>query len=166
MPRLRLALALALPLAACSSSSPATPAAASPDKIVVVGQNGMPRFVTPGAAPGEENQVTVTAGASVTWRFATTGYNVISGSAPDGGVPDAGCVADGVFCSPNDQNCDGGVPPQAVGSFYPHTFLDGGDYPYFSQPCLLPDGGALGMTGVVHVTVPDGGTDGGADGGP
>ncbi len=158
MPRRRLALALALPLAACSGSSPTTPTIPAPDagQTVVAGQNGMPRFVTPGAAAGEEDQVTIGAGGTVTWRFAATGYNVISGGSPDGG-----CVPDGVFCSPNDQNCDGGVPPQAVGSFYQRTFPDGGDYPYFSQPGCLQ-----GMTGVVHVTVPDGGTDGGADGGP
>lgn len=158
MPRPRLALALALPLAACSGSSPTTPAVAAPDggRIVVVGQNGMPRFVTPGAAAGEEDQVTVGAGGTVTWRFASTGYNVISRSGPD-----AGCVPDGVFCSPSDQNCDGGVPLQMAGSLYQRTFLDGGDYSYFSQPGC--DGG---MTGLVHVTVPDGGADGGVDGGP
>ncbi len=95
MPRPRLAPALApalaLALAGCSgSSTPAPTAAASPDagRTVAVGQNGMPRFVTPGAAAGEEDQVTVGAGATVTWRFLTSGYNVISG----GGPPGAGCV--------------------------------------------------------------------------
>lgn len=156
MPRHRLALALAVPLAACSGSSPSTPVAPAPDggQIVVVGQNGMPRFVTPGAAAGEADQVSVGVGGTVTWRFASTGYSVVSGVI-DGG-PDAGCLADGVFCSPNDQNCDGGVPPQPAGAFYQRTFLDGGDYGYFSQP-----GCTQGMTGVVHVTVPDGGVDGG-----
>lgn len=157
MSRPRLVLALALPLAACSGSSPTTPAAVAPDagQMVAVAPNGMPRFVTPGAPAGEADQVTIGVGGTVTWRFATTGYNVISR-----GAPDAGCVSDGVFCSPNDQSCDGGVPPQVAGSFYQRTFLDGGDYSYFSQPGC--DGG---MTGVVHVTVPDGGSDGGADGG-
>lgn len=163
MPSLRLALALvlalALPLAACSGSSPSTPAVAAPDagQIVVVGQNGIPRFVTPGAAAGQEDQVTVGAGGTVTWRFASTGYNVVSGNVIPGGAPDGGCLAvpDGVFCSPDDQSCDGGVPPQVVGSFYQRTFLDGGDYTYFNQPCIE------GMTGVVHVIVPDGGVDGG-----
>ena len=167
MPRPRLALALALPLAACSGSSPTTPAVAAPDggRIVVVGQNGMPRFVTPGAAAGEEDQVTVGAGGTVTWRFASTGYNVISRSGPD-----AGCVPDGVFCSPNDQNCAdaGAVPPQVAGSFYQRTFEAVGDYPYFSQ-----HGCPQGMIGIVHVLEApppdagiDGGVDGGADGGP
>ena len=154
MPRSHLALVLAVPLAACSSSSPSTPAVPAPDagQLVVAGQNGMPRFVTPGAAAGQENQVTVGVGGTVSWRFASTGYNVISG-----GSAVAGCLPDGLFCSPNDQSCDGGVPPQATGTFYQRTFLDGGDYPYFSQPGCLQ-----GMTGVVHVTeLPDGGPDGG-----
>ncbi len=159
-PRLAPALpvALALGLAGCAEPSAPTPVTLSPDagRTVVVGQNGMPRFVTPGAAAGEENQVTIVAGVTVTWRFATSGYNVVSG----GGTPDAGCVPDGVFCSPNDQNCVGAVPPQAAGSFYQRTFQDAGDYPYFSQPGCLQ-----GMTGVVQVTPPDGGLDGGVDGG-
>jgi plastocyanin len=159
-PRLAPALpvALALSLAGCSEPPAPTPVTLSPDagRTVAVGQNGMPRFVTPGAAAGEENQVTIMAGATVTWRFATSGYNVVSG----GGTPDAGCVADGVFCSPNDQNCAGAVPPQAAGSFYQRTFQDAGAYPYFSQPGCLQ-----GMTGVVQVTPPDGGLDGGVDGG-
>jgi plastocyanin len=166
MPRSRLALTLALTLTACSGSSPSTPAAAAPDagQLVVAGQNGMPRFVTPGAAAGQEDQVAVGAGGTVTWRFASTGFNVISGGSPDGGAPDGGCIPDGVFCSPNDQSCDGGVPPQAAGSFYQRTFQTVGDYPYFSQP-----GCVQGMTGVVHVLEtppPDAGVDGGADGGP
>jgi plastocyanin len=161
-----LASALALGLAGCSSSPSSSPAATSPNRIVVAGQNGLPRFVTPGAAAGEEDQVAIIAGATVTWRFATTGYDVISGSYS----PDAGCVPDGVFCSPNDQNCAdaGAVPPQAAGSFYQRTFQTVGDYPYFSQ-----HGCPQGMTGVVHVLEApppdagvDGGVDGGADGGP
>ncbi|HEY6106443.1 MAG TPA: hypothetical protein VIV59_10700 [Anaeromyxobacteraceae bacterium] len=150
-----LALALTLPLASCGGSSTPAAAATSPDGglTVAVGQNGMPRFVTPGAAAGSESEATVTAGTSVTWRFVSSGYNVISGGgSPDGGSPDGGCVPDGGFCSPSDQNCTGAVPPQAAGSFYRRTFQAVGDYPYFSQPGCLQ-----GMTGVVHVTVPDGG---------
>jgi plastocyanin len=160
MPRPRLApalpVALALSLAGCADPPAPTPVTLSPDagRTVAVGQNGMPRFVTPGAAAGQENQVTIVAGATVTWRFATSGYNVVSGGGtPDGGSPDGGCVPDGVFCSPNDLNCDGGVPPQAAGAFYQRTFQAVGDYPYFSQP-----GCPQGMTGVVHVQAPpDGG---------
>jgi plastocyanin len=157
-PRLAPALpvALALSLAGCSDPPVSTPVTLSPDagQTVTVGQNGMPRFVAPGAAAGSESEATVTAGTTVTWRFATSGFNVISGvGSPDGGSPDGGCVPDGVFCSPNDQNCDGGVPPQVAGSFYQRTFQDAGDYPYFSQPGCLQ-----GMTGVVHVQPPpDGG---------
>lgn len=156
MPRPRLApvpcAVLALALAACSGS-PTPPAATGPDggQTVAVGPNGMPRFVTPGAAAGTESEVTISAGGKVTWRFLASGYNVISG-----GSPDAGCLPDGIFCSPADQGCDGGVPPQAAGSFYQRTFPAAGDYPYFSQP-----GCGQGMTGVVHVVPPDGGVDGG-----
>ena len=71
------------------------------------------------------------------------------------GGADGGCAPDGVFCSPDDQGCDGGVPPQVAGAFYRHTFQAAGDYPYFSQP-----GCQQGMTGVVHVVQPP------ADGGP
>jgi plastocyanin len=163
MPRPRLApalaAALALAIAGCSGSPAPTPVTTSPDggATVVVGQNGIPRYVTPGAVAGQEDQVTVAAGATVTWRFVTTGYNVVSG----GGTPDAGCVPDDVFCSPADQNCTGAVPPQAAGSIYQRTFQAVGDYPYFSQPGCLQ-----GMTGTVHVTPSDGGADGGVDGGP
>jgi len=157
MPRPRLApvlpVALTLALGGCSESSSPAPTPPSPDagRTVVVGQNGVPRFVAPGAAAGEENQVTVGQGATVTWRFVGSGYNVVSG----GGSPDGGCVPDGVFCSPGDQNCAGPVPPQGAGSFYRRTFQDAGDYPYFSQPGCLQ-----GMTGVVHVL------DGGVAAGP
>ena len=151
--------ALAFTAAACSESSTPAAATAAPDAgaIVAVAANGLPRFVTPGAAAGTESVVTINAGATVSWRFMATGYNVISGSGPDGG-----CVADGVFCSPDDQGCTGSVPPQVAGSYYQRTFPDAGDYPYFSQP-----GCPQGMAGVVHVQEgpPDGGVDGGVDGG-
>ncbi len=139
------ALALALAAAGCSKSSTPSPPVPPDGGIVAVGQNGIPRFVTPGAAAGTESEVTVNAGEAVTWRFTTTGYNVISGGGPDGG-----CAPDGVFCSPDDLNCTGAVPPQPAGSYYRHSFPDAGDYPYFSQP-----GCQQGMAGVVHVT--DGG---------
>jgi len=160
-PRLVQALpvALAVALAGCSDSPAPAAVATSPGSglTVAVGQNGIPRFVTPGAAAGQENQATVTVGTTVTWRFLTSGHNVVSGSGPD-----AGCVPDGVFCSPNDQNCAGAVPPQVAGSFYQRTFQSVGDHPYFSQP-----GCQQGMAGVVHVVeAPDGGLDGGVDGGP
>lgn len=157
MPRPRLApvscAVLALAAAACGGSSQTTPVATGPDggPTVAVGVNGMPRFVAPGAAAGMENEVTVSSGGTVTWRFLTSGYNVISGPGPDGG-----CVPDGVFCSPADQDCAGVVPPQAAGSFYQRTFPAAGDYPYFSQPGCLQ-----GMAGVVHVAPADGGVDGG-----
>lgn len=158
MPRPLLAPLLALALSACSESPAPAPAPASPDagQTVAVGQNGLPRFVTPGAAAGQEAEVTVNAGGTVTWRFVSGGWNVVSGgTGPDGGLGDGGpCSPDGVFCSPNDQGCDGGVPPQAAGSFYHRTFQAVGDFPYFSQP-----GCQQGMTGVVHVLPPpDGGT--------
>ncbi len=159
MPRPRLVPALcgALALAACKGSSEPPAVAVLPDagQIVAVGQNGVPRFLTPGAAPGTESEVTVNAGGTVTWRFLSGGYSVVSGGS------DGGCVADGVFCSPSDQGCDGGIPPQPTGSIYQHTFQSAGDYPYFSLPGC--DGG---MTGTVHVLPFDGGLDGGADGGP
>lgn len=157
MPRPRLALwsTLAAAATACSGSGSTSPAAASPDagQIVTVAQGGVPRFVTPGAAAGTESEVTVATGGTVTWRFVSSGFNVVSG----GGSPDGGCVPDGVFCSPADQNCDAGVAPQRAGSFYQRTFQDAGQYAYFSQPGCLQ-----GMTGMVHVVeAPDGG-----DGGP
>ena len=154
MPRLRLAPALCSALAfACSGSTTTAPVVPAPDAgvTVAVGPNGTPRFVVPGAAAGQENQATIGPGATVTWRFMTSGWNVISGGPADGG-----CTPDGGFCSPNDQNCTGAVPPQVAGSFYQRTFQATGDYAYFSQP-----GCAQGMAGVVHVQVPDGGTDGG-----
>lgn len=154
-------LAAALSLVRCEGSRSSEAGPTSPDggATVVVGQNGLPRFVAEGAVAPHENEVTVSQGARVTWRFATSGFNVVSG----GGSPDAGCVPDGLFCSPADQNCTGAVPPQVAGSFYQHTFASQGDYAYFSNPGCLQ-----GMTGVVHVTAlpPDGGMDGGADGGP
>lgn len=154
-PRLLLSVAVlcaAAALARCGGSKSGAGAAApaGPGTTVVAGWNGAPRFVTPGAAPDAGAEVTVEVGRAVTWRFAVTGYNVISGGA------DGGCVADGLFCSPADVGCTGPVPPQAAGSFYLRTFTAAGDYPYFSEP-----GCAQGMRGTVHVVVADGGTDGG-----
>lgn len=146
-PRLAPLAALALASAACSgSSSVSTTAGPDAGPTVVVAPGGVPRFVLPGAPAGTENQVTVVPGTTVTWRFMTSGYNVVAAA------PDGGCVPSGVFCSPSDLGCAGAVPPQMAGSFYQHGFPDGGDYPYFSQP-----GCPQGMTGVVHVVPPDGG---------
>jgi len=121
-------LAAAL-LARCSSSSSA-PAPGETDAgfTVIVGRDGVP--FKPGTVDGG---MVVPVGQPVHWRFAVSGYNVVSGTVVDGG-----CVPDNQFCSGVD--LDGGVvdcsqaPLQTASSRWSHAFADAGTYTYFSAP--------------------------------
>jgi plastocyanin len=121
-------LAAAL-LAGCSSSSSApAPGETDAGYTVIVGRDGVP--FQPGTADGG---IVVPVGQPVHWRFAVSGYNVVSGTVADGG-----CVPDNQFCSGVD--LDGGVvdcsqaPLQPASSRWSHVFADAGTYTYFSAP--------------------------------
>jgi plastocyanin len=95
---------------------------------VVVGPNGAMRF--------EPSTLTVPAGTTVTFRFASGGHNVVSGSS---------CTPDGSFCSPDDTGCTS-APTLTGGITYARTFTVAGTFPYFCEPHC-----AQGMTGTIVV---------------
>jgi plastocyanin len=79
--------------------------------------------------------LTIRVGDTVVWTWMTSGHTVTSGS---------GCVANNVFCSPNDVGC--GNNPSNAGFTYSHTFNTIGTFPYF----CVPHCGA-GMIGTITV---------------
>lgn len=92
--------------------------------------------------------VVIQAGDTVHWVWVGSFHTVTSGT---------GCVANGLFCSPNNMNCSAATPTN-VGATYDRTFASAGSFPYFCAPHC-----GLGMTGSVTVqapaapgTVPDG----------
>jgi plastocyanin len=84
--------------------------------------------------------VTITAGQTVRWEWASGNHNVVSGSS---------AVANGQFCSPADTNC-AATPLSAAGTVYSHTFAAPGTYSYFCRQHAT-----LGMTGTVIVNPPE-----------
>ena len=80
-------------------------------------------------------KVTIAAGGTVKWIWASGNHNVVSGAN----------AADNKFCSPSDMNC-AAAPVSAAGFTYMHTFPAAGSFPYFCKPHL-----AAGMTGTVTV---------------
>jgi plastocyanin len=118
-----------------TTDSAADSADAAPDTspmthMVQVGAGGAFAF-TP-------STLTIKAGDTVMWSFATAGHTVTSGSTP--GTPD------NKFCSPSDTNCST-ITTAAAGATYSHTFTTAGDYPYFCSVHF-----SLGMTGTITVT--------------
>jgi plastocyanin len=95
---------------------------------VMVGPVGDHRFLPP--------VVTVDAGTTVRWFWTSAGHNVVSG---------ANGVADGLFCSPSNQNC-ASAPVSAAGASFDYTFTKPGTYPYFCAPHY-----SVGMKGTVVV---------------
>jgi plastocyanin len=95
--------------------------------------------VTVGGVPGRftPDSVTIPTGATVRWVWTASNHTVTSGTPGH---------ADGLFCSPDDQNCSTSLT-SAAGFVYEHTFSVAGDYPYY---CRIH--GAFGMTGTVIVT--------------
>jgi len=94
--------------------------------------------VSVGAGPGgvsfEPSTVTINAGDTVRWVWATGGHTVTSGT--NGSY-------DGRFCSPDNTNCVQILP---AGTTYEFTFTQPGTYNYFCIPHWT-----MGMTGVVIV---------------
>lgn len=80
--------------------------------------------------------LTICAGDTVRWTWATGGHTVTSG---------ANCTPDNQFCSPNDTNCAAGAT-SAANAVYTHTFPTPGTYPYFCVPHCM-----AGMTGTITV---------------
>ncbi len=90
-----------------------------------------------GGATFSPDMVIIPIGSSVRWVWAAGEHTVTSG------VPGN---PDGLFCSPDDQNCSAN-PTSVAGSVYEHTFTVAGDYAYYCRPH-----GSFGMTGTVIVT--------------
>lgn len=95
---------------------------------VTVGDNGLPQF-TPSV-------VSITAGDTVRWTWASDRHSVTSGDS---------CVANSQFCSPNDTNCPAGTT-SGPGTVYQHTFSQPGSYSYFCATHC-----SIGMIGTVNV---------------
>jgi len=135
---------LAALLARCSGSGGSSPPSGEADAgyTVIVGRNGV-AFNPSGDAAADAGFV-VPVGQPVHWRFATSGWNVVSGTVVDGG-----CVPDNQFCSGVD--LDAGTvdctqaPLQLEASRWTHAFPDAGTYTYFSAP-QCPD--AVGVVTV------------------
>ena len=108
----------------------ATPTATAVTHTVVVGSGGF-RF--------NPSSLTIHAGDTVEWTWASSTHNVVSGS---------GCSANGEFCSPNDTDC-ARAPLSGNGTKYRHTFTTEGTFPYF---CSLHCGS--GMVGTITVEPP------------
>ena len=103
-----------------------------PAATVTVGPSGLRTF--------SASTVTINAGQTVRWQWASSNHNVVSGS---------NVVADNQFCSPADTNC-ATTPLSGAGSVYSHTFATPGTYTYFCRQHAT-----FGMTGTVIVNPPE-----------
>lgn len=99
-----------------------------PDEIVTVGPGGAWSF--------SAATVNISVGETVGWVWDSDDHTVTSG---DG-------TADGVFCSPNNKNCDT-APSSNTGATYQRTFPVAGTFEYY---CRIHSG----MTGTVNVAAP------------
>jgi plastocyanin len=133
------ALALALLLSRCDSQSPSSSTTATDaGPTVAAGVLGPAGF-----SFGPTDQ-TVNVGDTVTWRFATSGHNVVSGTvATDGG---ATCAPDDQFCSPSDASCaSAGLSP--AGASYRHAFTtatgSGAPHDYFCTAHCATERGTI-----------------------
>lgn len=100
-------------------------------RTVQVGQGG--NVFAPAA-------LTINAGDTVQFVWASNNHNVVSGTV-SGGVR----TPDNKFCNPNNQNC-ANAPVANTGNMYSFTFTTKGAYPYYCQPHAL-----VGMTGTITV---------------
>lgn len=96
-------------------------------KDVSVGQGGL---------TFSPQNLTIVAGDTVRWTWASSGHTVTSGT---------GGVADNKFCSPTDTSC-ATAPTTNSGGTYSHTFTTAGSFPYFCRPHA-----GAGMTGTITV---------------
>lgn len=84
--------------------------------------------------------LTINAGDTVKFVWASNNHNVVSGTVAAGvGTPD------NKFCNPNNQNC-AAAPVANTGNMYSFTFTTKGTYPYFCRPHA-----GAGMTGTITV---------------
>ena len=117
-------LAAAL-LARCSGGGGSSPPSGETDAgyTVIVGRNGV-AFDPNGDAAADAGFV-VPVGQPVHWRFATSGWNIVSGTVVDGG-----CVPDNQFCSGVDAGGDCTTAPlQTAATRWTYTFADAGTTP-------------------------------------
>ncbi len=112
-------------LAACSPSKQPPPQDAGADVALTAPEGGPQILVGPaGAHAFLPSALTIEAGTTVEWLWTSDGHTVTSG---------AEGVADGLFCSPGDANCDAGAL-SPIGTRYRHTFPTTGVFPYFCVP--------------------------------
>ena len=116
--------------APCAGASPTTTTTTLPGTMptVTVGPGTDLRF--------DPASITIHVGDTVRWHWGSSGHNVVSGS---------GGMANGMFCSPNDQDC-GNAPLSNSGTTYEHTFNTAGTFDYF---CSAHQ--SFGMMGAVVV---------------
>jgi plastocyanin len=126
--RALLASFVALSLAACGGDDDGDDGGGNAPNTVTVGPGGGTSF-----SPAT---LTVPVGTTVTFRFASSGHNVVSGD---------DCTADGAFCSPGDTSC-ASAPTSPSGTTYTHRFDSAGTFPYFCTPHCVQ-----GMVGTIVV---------------
>jgi len=80
--------------------------------------------------------LTINAGDTVRWVWASSGHNVVSGAA---------CTPDDLFCSPDDTSC-ATADTLPSGTTYEHVFGAPGTFPYFCSPHC-----EFGMAGTITV---------------
>ena len=84
--------------------------------------------------------LTINAGDTVNFVWASNNHNVVSGTVSGGvGTPD------NKFCNPNNQNC-AAAPVANTGNTYSYTFTTKGTYPYYCRPHA-----GVGMAGTITV---------------
>lgn len=128
-------LLTALPIGLVGGLSGCLTGPSFPDADVIAGEDSRNDF--------EPAELTVQAGESVTWGFASAGHNVCCrpGDSDDASLPpDAGAFAS---YSP-DESPDGSLVPR--GNTYEHTFDVAGQYDYV---CIPHE--SLDMTGTIYV---------------
>lgn len=107
-----------------------------PDADVLAGPDG--RFVF------EPSNLTISAGETVTWGFASSGHNLCC-RPEDSTEVEIPAGADPFATYGRDESPMQSLVPQ--GEIYEHTFEDEGEYVYVCIPHI-----SHGMTGKVHVT--------------
>jgi plastocyanin len=123
---------LALPSVPDLTSLPPDLVASGPITFNVTVAPGGATMFSPSAA-------NIHVGDTVMWTWAGNGHTVTSGDSLN-------CLADGIFCDLNDQNC-GSAPRLNAGATYSHTFTTAGTFTYFCQPHCFA--GMLGRVVVV-----------------
>jgi plastocyanin len=126
----------------CASYAAAASCGGSTGTDMAAATNTVTVSSSTGALSFSPQNLTIKAGDTVQWNFASGGHNVISGSGNNGTF-----TPDGKFCSTSNTDCTtaAGVAIPS-GTTYSFTFPTAGTYPYF---CGFHS--TLGMTGTITV---------------